>query len=466
MTADAAMPSPPEVTRQLAAFAANLRFGDLPQAVVAHIKQAALDGLGCCLIGATLPWTRMLADEVAADGGAAHATVIGTRLKAPLAGAALVNATAGHAFELDDIHRDSIAHPNSLTVPIALNAAEYLGNRTGQEVLTAIVAGYEVGNRAGAAAGTPLLLRGFHPQGTVGAFCAAATAGHMLKLDETQMLHALGIAGSLGAGLMAAQEGAMVKRMHSGRAAEAGVRAAGLAKRGFTGIEDVVEAGYGGFISAFGGHSDWSRALAGLGSEWETLKTGYKPHATVTSIHAALDSLAAIMRDNGLTAGDIAKITADVSHPTFVHCAWAYQAKGITSAQMNIYYGLTMIALYGQAFVQQFTDDMIGAAEVMDYMKRIAVRVDPEIEQKGPTFRHMARIHVETVDGRKFSHTETHRRGSPDNPISAADLKAKFMALAEPVLGADGAAELEHEVSRLDRLDDTGRIMELLGNPL
>ncbi len=453
------------VTQRLADFAAKLRFEDLPSDVVEHVKLATLDGLGCCLCGADLPWTRMLIETVLADGATGPATVFGTPHKTSLAGAALINATSGHGFELDDIHRDSIIHPNSVAVPAALNTAESLGGATGEQVITAIVAGYEVANRIGAAAGSQLLLRGFHPQGVGGALAGATTAGHMMGFDETKMLHAIGIAGSLGAGLMAAQEGAMVKRLHSGRTAEAGVRAAQLASRGFTGIEDLVEAEYGGFASAYAGHTNVERALEGLGTEWEVLKTGFKPYAMVTSIHAALDCLKTIMDDNGLTASDIDKITAHISKPTYVHCAWDYKAQSVTAAQMNLYYGLAMIALEGAAFIDQFAESRIGSDDVMGFIKCIDAEIDPEIEARGATFRHMARVSVTAKDGRTFKHEETNRRGSPENPVSPEDIRTKFDALAGPVLGANGAAALADDVAKLEKLPEITPVTEILSGP-
>ena len=411
--------------------------------MVAHAKLAILDGIGCCLQGSTLPWTRMITEVALADRGSGEATLIGRAEKVPVAAAALVNATAGHAFELDDIHRDAILHPNSIVVPVAYNMAERLGGASGQQMITAIVAGYEVATRVGAAGGTDLLLRGFHPQGTSGAIAAAATAGRMLGLDTGQMLHAIGIAGSLGTGLMAAQEGAMVKRLHSGRAAEAGVRAADLAAKGFTGITNLVEADYGGFLSSFAGNRNVGRAIAGLGSIWETELTGFKPHATVTSIHSSLDALRIIMKVNDLTADDIASITAHISHPTYVHCAWPYEAQSVTAAQMNIYYGLAMIAFDGVAFVEQFQEERISDPQVLSFIQRIKAEVDPEIEAMGPKARHRARLTVATKDGRCLSHEEVHRRGSPENPVTAQDLGVKFDALAASVLDADRIAEIK-----------------------
>jgi 2-methylcitrate dehydratase PrpD len=449
----------PGVTETLAEFAAALRFDDIPENVVRHMRLAVLDALGCCIVGSELPWTRMVAELVLEEDGIAEARLIGSDDYVPIAGAALVNATAGHAFELDDIHRDSIIHPNSICATVALNAAEAWGNAAGRDVVAAIVAGYEVGTRVGMAAGTDLLLRGFHPQGTGGAIAAAVTAGHMRGLDAVGMRNAIGIAGSLGAGLMAAQEGAMVKRLHSGNAAAAGVRAVLLADMGFTGISNLVEAEYGGFLSAFAGKVDCSGITEGLGTRWETAQTGFKPYATVTSIHAALDSLAKIMRDNGLAAKDIARVRVATSTVTHVHCAWKYEAQSVTAAQMNLYYGLAMIALDGEAFVEQFEEDRIADPAAFAFMEKIEAVADPEIDGLGREYRHMARMTVETLDGRRFSHEERHRRGSPENPVSEADVKAKFRALAGRRLSARTVSRL---VELCDRLEDLDPVTVLL----
>ena len=261
------------------------------------MKLSILDGLGVCLHGATLPWTQKVRDMVLVEGGNPIASVWNSGAKVGLTGAVLVNSTAGHAFEMDDIHKELIVHPNSLSVPMALALAEADPTLTGQDIVAAITLGAEIGTRIGNAATMALFLNGFHPQGTSGAFVAAVTAGHLLKLSPEQMQHAIGIAGSLGAGLMAAQEGAMVKRLHAGRAAQGGMTAALLARKDFTGITDVVEAGYGGFLSAIARTPNPARLLDGLGTDWEAAKVGFKMYPNVTSIHAALDA----MRATGVT---------------------------------------------------------------------------------------------------------------------------------------------------------------------
>jgi 2-methylcitrate dehydratase PrpD len=452
----------PGATRELARFSAALTFESLPAPVVAHLKLAILDGLGCIVHGATLPWTARVAALVASDAGKPEATAFGLTTKVPATAAALVNATAGHAFELDDIHRDSIIHPNSLTLAAALALAERAGGLNGKSFLTAIAAGYEVGARIGAAAGPGLLLGGFHPQGTTGAFASAATAAHVLGLDAERTLHALGIAGSLGAGLMAAQEGAMVKRLHSGNAAQAGVRGVLLAETGFTGIDNVIEAGYGGFITAHSTTPAPNRLLDGLGPKWEILATGFKPHSTVTSIHACLDALSAIRREQAIDAGAIERIEAFVSTPTHVHCAWPYRAQSVTAAQMNIYYGLAVMALDGEAFVDQFTEARIAEPRTLEMTRRIEAHVDPEIDALGPSHRHTARVRVTTTDGKTFEKRVEMRKGSPENPLTAVDVETKFRALTKGTLSSNAADKATGQIAALESMPDVRGLITLL----
>jgi 2-methylcitrate dehydratase PrpD len=452
-------------TRDLAAFASRLTFEDIPAAAVERMKDSALDSIGCCLHGVTLPWTRKVQEMVLAEGAAPAASLFGGGGRTSVSQAVLVNATAGHAFELDDIHKESIVHPGSLALPVAMALAEAAGGVSGRDLITAMVAGYEVGTRVGNAATMSLFLRGFHPQGTSGAFVAAATAGRMLGLDPGQMQHALGIVGSQAGGLMAAQEGAMVKRFHCGRAAQSGVYSALLARRGFTGITNVLEAPYGGFLSSLSDKPVPAKLTAGLGTVWETANVGYKPHASVTSIHTALDALADLMRENRLAADDIARVDAGLSHMTHVHCAWKYEAQGVTAAQMNLYYGLAVIALDGAAFVDQYREERLRDPRILDFIGRIHARIDPEIEAMGPAYRHAARVTVETRDHRTLRREILHRRGSPENPLKPGDIEHKFRNVARGCLAPARLDRVIQICKSLDALSDTRELIGILAAP-
>jgi len=426
------------------------------------MKLSLLDSIGVCLHGVTLPWTQHVQAMVEGEAAGPQASIYGSGKKTSVANAVLVNSTAGHAFELDDIHKESIIHPGSLALPVALGFAESLGAKTGRDLITATIAGYEVGARVGNAATVRLLLKGFHPQGTSGAFTAAASATRMLGMDAHQTLHAFGIVGSQAGGLMAAQEGAMVKRFHSGRAAQSGVYSALLASRGFTGIEDVLEAAYGGYLVTHSDQPAPEKLTAGLGTVWETLNVGYKPYASVTSIHTALDSLADIMRANNLKADDIASVEAALSQATYIHCAWEYKAQGVTAAQMNLYYSMAMIALDGTAFVDQYREERLTDPRVLDFIKRVSARIDPEIEAMGAAFRHAARVAVRTRDGRTLKGELLNRRGSAENPLRPEDIDHKFRQVARSCLSArdiDRVVALVRDMEKVENLDELIRIM-------
>jgi 2-methylcitrate dehydratase PrpD len=188
-------------TRQLAEFAVALRYDDLPAAVVERLKQCILDSLGCCLYGVTTPWTKMLIDLVTQEGGNAQARVLGTSLRTSVSQTVLIGATAGHGFEMDDIHAAAHLHAGSLALPTALALADTMPAVDGRALIAAIAAGYETGYRVSLAATGKLFMRGFHFQGACGPFVAVATAANLLKLSPEAARNAIGIAGSFGAGL-------------------------------------------------------------------------------------------------------------------------------------------------------------------------------------------------------------------------------------------------------------------------
>ena len=456
-----------EATRLLGAYAAGLRYADLPPAVAAKSKECVLDALGCCLFGVTQPWTRMVLDMVVEQGGAPQAAVPGTALRTSVSQAALVTGTAGHGFELDDIHVQAHLHPGSLTVPVALALGEWRGNASGRDFLAAVVAGYEVALRVGLAATGSHFMRGYHFQGTCGAFGAAATAAQVLRLDAEQTRHALGIAGSQAAGLMAAQEGAMAKRLHGGRAAQSGIYAGLLAARGFTGIPNVLEAPYGGFLSAFTDTAMPEHLTEGLGKRWEILKVGYKPYASAASTHTALHSLHSIMTENGLKAQDIGEVRLHCSSMAVKHCAWDYVPQGVTSAQMSLYYTLAAMAFDGEVLTEQFAESRLADPQLLTFMKRIRIEADLQYDRGGDATRHQSRMSVTTTDGRRFEKDAPLRKGSPEFPMTAEERHAKFRRLASAALSSGAVEGIIHEVEALDGAASIAPLVALLraGDP-
>jgi len=231
-------------TRQLAHYAVTLRYGDIPPEVIARAKDCLLDIITVALYGSTKPWSQKVVQFVKGQGLSGFSTVLGESRRVPAHLAALANGTMAHAFELDNVRQPGAGvHPGATAFVPALAVGE-VRKVTGKALLTAFVAACEVMGRIGVAAGNSLEKRGFHAPGSTGTFGAAVAAGRLLGLDENKMVHALGIAGSYSGGLMEfsrCQEGAMIKRLHLGKAAEGGVTAASLARRGFAGPDSVLE---------------------------------------------------------------------------------------------------------------------------------------------------------------------------------------------------------------------------------
>lgn len=453
----------PGATRSLAGFLSSLSYEELPAGVVSYAKELILDNLGVIIFGNQTPWAKMIAEMSMEAGAQPCSTILGSKLKTSAALAALTNGTAGHAFEFDEIHRDSGHHPGSIIVPVVLALAEAEGARSGRDFITATVAAYEAGCRVGQAAGPGLFYRGHHPQGSIGVFTAAAAASKILGLNAEKTQHALGIAGTSAAGLMAAQEGAMVKRMHAGTAAQNGVYGALLARKGFTGIHNVLEASFGGFIQTFSSTPNPEPLLADLGTRWEILNVGYKPYATVASIHTALEGLLTIMRDNNLTADDIESVEIGCTAVTLHHCAWKYKPQGVTAAQMNLFYCLSVIAIDGDAGINEFTESRLTDPRVLDLVSRMHAHIDPEIEAMGRGFRHGASVTLKTKDERSFKRTELHRRGTTENPPRPGDVEKKFRTLVGTVMDEGSVQRLLLFVRDLENKDSLDGLFSIMG---
>lgn len=464
--ADAAVPeaTADSATARLAAFAAGLRFEDLPLAVVEKARTCILDTLGCCLLGIAQPWTRQLLAFVEEEGGRPRARIIGTRVRGGVAQAALVGSTAGHGFEMDDIHAEAHLHAGSLAVPVALAIADAEPGIDGRALIAAIVAGYEVGLRVGLAATGKLFLRGHHFQGTCGTFVAAATAANGLRLDAAATRQSLGIAGSFGAGLMAAQEGAMSKRLHSGHAAQMAVYGAYLARRGFTGIPNILEAPYGGFLSTLSGEPDMARLTEGLGETWAILDVGFKPYATAASVQGVLHAIDGLMRENGLGRQDVDAVLIHCSSMAHRHCAWAYEPAGVTAAQMNMFFCAAMMVLDRAAGAGQFREDRLTDPEVLTMIGRIRAEVDPVYDRGGDASRHAARVEITTRTGDRLTREVLARPGSPANPMTEQALRDKFRQAAASVLPAGRAEEIEAFVHSMEGCDARG-LTDLLVPP-
>ena len=452
-------------TRDIAGFVTGLRYGAIPAEVRERIKLLILDALGCALYGAHLEWCRILRDTLGRIDKDASCSVWGTSLRLSAPHAALANGTQIQGFELDDVHRAGVLHVGAVVLPALLAIAELRRNLGGEEFLAAAVAGYEIGPRVGLCMGPEHIGQGWHSGATVGVFAAAAGAARGLRLDAGKAVHALGIAGTQASGLMAAQYGAMVKRMHAGRASQSGLYGALLAEQGFTGIEDVLESEYGGFCTTFSRSNDRFRLAeltAGLGETWQTMGVALKFYACVASNHTTLDALRDLQARKAFGAEDVQKIVVHGSQVTADHVGWKYEPNGLTAAQLNLPFCVATYLLEGDCGVEQFTDAAVADPKRMALAEKIEVRPDPAITAKGAPYRHAVRVEVQLSGGARLECAKQAPRGSERNFAAPADIIAKFEKLAAHGLPPARAAELRDAVLGLEKLRDAGRIADLM----
>ena len=455
-------------TGGLARFVANLRYEDIPDTVRDRIRLLILDSLGCALYGADLPWTRILQRTLSGleGGGDKAANVIwGTSLRLSAPHAALINGTQIQGFELDDVHRQGVMHVGAVVLPALLAVAEMRPGMSGQEFLTAAVAGYEVGPRVGICMGQEHIAQGWHSGATLGVFSAAAGAARGLRLDVEKTVHALGVAGTQSSGLMAAQYGAMVKRMHAGRASQSGLYAALLAEQGFTGIVNVLESEYGGFCSTFSRSNDrfdLAQLVAGLGETWQSMGVALKFYACVGSNHSTLDALRLMQAQRSFGAEDVKAIMVHGSQVTMDHVGWKYVPQGLTSAQLNLPYCVATFLLDGDCFVDQFTEDKVADPERMRIADKIQVCHDPMITAAGSKYRHKVRVVCELNDGTQMERTVEAGRGNEKNFAPEADVVEKFEKLALKVLPKNQVSQIRDWVLGMDKQSDAADLARLM----
>ena len=463
MAHDASSDNP--YTRGIAEFVSNLQYEAIPENVRSRIKLLMLDSLGCALYGADLEWTRILQDTLGKVDTTRSCSVWGTNRKLSAPHVALVNGTQVQGFELDDVHRAGVLHVGAVVLPALIAVTELKPGMSGKEFITSAVAGYEIGPRVGLCMGPEHIAQGWHSGATLGVFSAASGAARGLKLDVDRTVHALGIAGTQAAGLMAAQYGAMVKRMHAGRASQSGLYGALFAEAGFTGILNVLESEYGGYATTFSRSTDrfnLKELTAGFGEVWQTMGVALKFYACVGSNHTTLDALRDMKNERAYDKDDVKKIVVRGSQVTMDHVGWKYVPQGLTSAQLNLPYCVGTYLIEGDVSAEHFTEDLVADPDRMRYGELVEVHHDDEITKKGAKYRHMVKVELHLKDGTRLERTVESARGSEYKFASEADIVEKFEKLASRALPKTQVEQLRDAMLGLDKLSDATQIAKLL----
>jgi 2-methylcitrate dehydratase PrpD len=452
--------NPASVTAALGRWTAELALSQVPTYVIAHMKRCLIDSIGCGLYGAMQPWGRIAAETAIGFSKGGPSSLFARTESVSPADAALANGTAIHGFEIDDAHVSSSLHPGAVTLPAALAVAQ-AQNANGTELLTALIAGYEIGLRVGICAGVSHSTSGYHVTGTVGTLSAATAAAKSLRLDAAATSHALAIGATQAAGLYAARLGAMTKRFHAGRAAQSGVIAAYLAAKGFTGSLDALEAPFGGFLSTLRGQHDANSVLEGLGSTWETERVGLKAYAACASAHTTIDGVRELRR-KGLTADNLAQMTIRVSKKSAINIGWPYAPAEVITAQMNGQYAAAVTLLDGDAFVDQYAPMRLADPQILKIVPRVSFVHDPDIDLGGAGKRHTVKIEAVLTDGSRLSTIIEQRRGSSDHPLSDEEILEKFRRLARVSLDEAECNQAIGLVASIEREQNLERLTGLL----
>ncbi len=452
-------------TRRIAEFVSGLTYDAVPVEVRERIKLLILDSLGCAIYGAHTPWCEILLGMLSEVDQTRTTSVWGSKARLSSPHAALVNGTAVQGFELDDVHRHGVLHVGAVTLPALIAVAENHAQLSGREFLAAAVAGYEIGPRVGICMGQEHIGQGWHSGATLGVFSAAAGAARGLKLDPERTVHALGIAGTQAAGLMAAQFGSMVKRMHAGRSSQSGLYGALLAEKGFTGIIDVFEAPYGGFCTTFSRSTDrfdMAELSAGLGERFETMRIALKFYSCVGSNHTSLDAIRTIQARRPFTLDELSKIVIHGSQVTVDHVGWAYRPEGLTSAQLNLPFCVATLLLCGDVFVDEFKPEAVHDEARIALSRKVEVVHDPAITALGSKFRHKVRVEVHFTDGSREEETREAPRGSEQSFAGPEEIVEKFRKLTRFTMQPSQQDEVIGIVLGMEEIDDMARLPRAL----
>jgi len=424
----------PPVTQLLANFVAThpgYQAGGWSAAVDHEAHRTFLNWVGCAVGAAPHEAANAALAAVKLLQSAPQASVLGRAQKVDMASAALINGISSHTFDFDDTHLKTIIHPAGPVASAALALAEHT-RVSGRDLIDALVLGIDVSCRVGLAMYPDHYDRGWHITGSTGMLGAAAACARLLKLDTQQTAMALGIAASQPVG-MREQFGTMTKPFHPGAAARAGLMSALLAQQGFTASPKALEAPRG-FMQTVSTKNDWSEITGELGQRFEISFNSYKPFACGIVIHPSIDACARL-RAQGVLPEQVERIELRV-HSLVLELTGKKEPADGLQAKFSVYHGCAAGLTFGRAAEDEFSDDIVNRADMVALRRKVVATVDDAIDEAS------ADVTAVLTDGRRVHVFVEHAIGSLQNPMTDANLEAKFRGLADAVLGSGQCSEL------------------------
>ncbi len=439
------------LTESLAAFVVESSYDALPAEVIAATKRRILDTIGVAWAGSTAPGCEGARMTILAEGAKGTSTLWASGERVGSRGAAFVNGMHAAALDFDSVYERGSVHPDIVTVPAAWAVAEQVG-ADGRALLTAVAIGNEIACRFGAA---NLHNQGWFYTSVHGVFAAAAAAAKLLGLDRDGVANALGLALSRAGGTQQALiEKSLAKRAQSGFAAEAGVFAAQLAAAGLSGPREAIEGKFG--FHALYGEGNPELLTDGLGQRYESMAVAIKKYPSCTANHVPIDLLSEIAETNDLGADNVdgIEITLSPFADQLVGAPFDPSNNPQVAAQFSIHYSAASAILRRRLGIAEIQDEAVFDPKIADFLSKIAVVVDAA---NGGKFA-PAGVRVKTSSGKTIDRRLDHVPGTLENPLSDAEVAAKFRDCAAFGIKPLAAADADGLATTLDRLVESGSL--------
>ena len=445
------------LTERYAKLVHDLKYEDLPAEVVDKAKLIIRDGLGNQIAASAISEPARHVVELIRDwGGKPESSVVGYGFKVPAPLAALCNGMMGHGVELDDAHGSGLIKAGSVMVPTLMALAE-ANNKSGQEVITALVAGYEVAIRIAKAINPGHRQRGFHTTGTVSALGAAAAGAKLLGCDTGGIASAIGLAAMQSAGIQSyLDDPCMAKPFSPGKSAFNGTMAATMVSRGFTGPKKALECNEG-FFNAYCEEIRVSDLLDGLGKNFVIMEVGFKPHAACRYAHGPID-IAQDFYQEGVRLEDIEQINVQMCELS-IRQASKPTPPNLNAAMGSTQFGVALALSTGRNGLREYWDGFKNPEIHQASAKRTTLICEPAYGMTG----RQAAVELRLKDGRVLRREQQEPKGEPNNPLTQQELADKFSGLVEMVETDKGVdANLSQRLMSLEKEADVADIIKSL----
>ena len=441
----------------IAAFVSGLGAADIPENVMMRAEELFLDWSGSAVVGSIMAPVPLFLDFARRMGPAdGPCELLGSRPGTSAWFAAFANGAASHVAEQDDVHNGSVFHPAAVVFPAVLAVAQERGC-SGQEMLVAGIAGYEIGIRVGEFLGRSHY-RLFHTTGTAGTIAAAVAVGKLIGLGEETLVNAIGSAGTQAAGLWEfLRDAADSKQLHTAKAAADGLLSAYMAETGLTGARRILE-GEQGLGAGMSHDADPARITERLGKRWATVETSFKLHASCRHTHPAADALLAVIAREHLAHSQIATIEARVHQAAIDVLGRVAVPQSVHQAKFSMGAMLGLIAVHGRAGLDEFDRYALTDPDVARIRQATRMIVDSEVEAAYPA-RWLGRVTVVTTDGRTLAGSIDEPKGDPGNTLSRIEIENKVRALATRAVDASAVEEMIARIGRLRSVATVGRLL-------